>query len=314
MTLPPLSTQINVMVGLALASHFVFARFEPRLPESCLVYILVCIAYTCVQATSYHASLPDSIKTVLILSTTYNIVLGSSVATYRAFFHRASKFKGPLALTVSKLAWILTERAGKRPDKLDRLHDEYGDVVRIGPREISIRDPNALPAIYGVNLLPKGPWYNAIEPNCSPRSMSLLSAVDVAERKARRRVWDNAFSLKAIQSYHAFVDQSISATMVKLEALADAKSSVDVDMWTSLCTFDIAGQIGFSKSFGAVHKGAYPEPIQVMHQVTSLTSLIGCISWIAHLLVYLPSPVSPHIFRTATRQLQQLTNKFWNAA
>lgn len=32
---------------------------------------------------------------------------------------------------------------------MQKLHEKYGDIVRIGPRELSVNDPEALSAIYG---------------------------------------------------------------------------------------------------------------------------------------------------------------------
>ena len=56
---------------------------------------------------------------------------------------------GPfLARFTSLHRLIETYRAGYVGDYLTPLHDKYGDVVRIGPRSVSVADPAAIPTIY----------------------------------------------------------------------------------------------------------------------------------------------------------------------
>lgn len=37
----------------------------------------------------------------------------------------------------------------QRPYLMQELHKEYGDVVRFGPREISVNNPDDIASIYG---------------------------------------------------------------------------------------------------------------------------------------------------------------------
>lgn len=40
---------------------------------------------------------------------------------------------------------------GKAPEEYGKLHEHYVNVVRVGPNQISINDPSAIPQIYGVS-------------------------------------------------------------------------------------------------------------------------------------------------------------------
>jgi tryprostatin B 6-hydroxylase len=75
----------------------------------------------------------------------------------------------------------------------DRLHKKYGDIVRVGPNELTIIDPDAVAAIHGSNSkCIKSAWYDAI----GGENPSLQLTRDRAIHDRRRKVWDQAFSVK----------------------------------------------------------------------------------------------------------------------
>lgn len=48
--------------------------------------------------------------------------------------------------------WRFVDVLGRRPDiTQNKLHQKYGDVVRLGPNFLSFADPAAIKAIYGLN-------------------------------------------------------------------------------------------------------------------------------------------------------------------
>lgn len=58
---------------------------------------------------------------------------------------------GPFAAKFSNL-WRFVDVARGRPDiTLHKLHQKYGDYVRLGPNVVSVRNPDVLKTIYGIN-------------------------------------------------------------------------------------------------------------------------------------------------------------------
>lgn len=48
--------------------------------------------------------------------------------------------------------WRFVDVWNRRPEITHlKLHEKYGDVVRLGPNTLSLADPAALKAIYGLN-------------------------------------------------------------------------------------------------------------------------------------------------------------------
>ena len=68
------------------------------------------------------------------------------------FFNRGlNQFPGPILASLTDW-WRFFDVWGRRPDITHRkLHDKYGDFVRLGPNCLSVADPRALKTIYGLN-------------------------------------------------------------------------------------------------------------------------------------------------------------------
>ena len=61
------------------------------------------------------------------------------------------KYPGPFLASLTDW-WRFYDVWGRRPDiTQNRLHRQYGDIVRLGPNALSFADPKALKTIYGLN-------------------------------------------------------------------------------------------------------------------------------------------------------------------
>lgn len=123
---------------------------------------------------------------------------------YNVFLHPLARFPGPklFASSVLPICWLrLTGRSVKA---ITALHARYGQVVRIGPSELSYTDPKAWKHIYGSKYetsigeqMPKqGEFYDEIGAS-SGGSHSLFSEPDDAEHSRKRKIFGRAFSNKA---------------------------------------------------------------------------------------------------------------------
>ena len=70
-------------------------------------------------------------------------------AVYNLYFHPLRSFPGPVYGKVTGLWYISKIIQGNSFLELKRLHDQYGDVVRIAPNELSYNTADAWNAIYG---------------------------------------------------------------------------------------------------------------------------------------------------------------------
>jgi benzoate 4-monooxygenase len=86
---------------------------------------------------------------------------GSFYVFYFRCLHPLANYPGPLLASFTNL-WKVKELWKLHlPDTLVDLHDKYGDVVRVGPNQLSFRQGEALPRIYkGGRHLAKTSFYD----------------------------------------------------------------------------------------------------------------------------------------------------------
>jgi hypothetical protein len=123
--------------------------------------------------------------------------LFSSILVYRAFFHRLRRFPGPRLARLGSLHAVVQARNLGIFRRYRKLHQQYGDIVRVGPSELSIANPEAVKVIHPLRVShaapKKGPWYDQPYPR-----FSLQTTRDEHEHACLRRIWDKAFNTKGL--------------------------------------------------------------------------------------------------------------------
>lgn len=116
---------------------------------------------------------------------------------YRLYLHPLSSFPGPrlAAFTRGYAFYFDVVRHGAFLRQKNVLHDMYGDVVRVGPNELSFRDPRAYGDIYTHgSQFTKDPWF--YQSFGTPRSS--FGLINPKESKERRELLLPFFSRRAI--------------------------------------------------------------------------------------------------------------------
>lgn len=81
---------------------------------------------------------------------------------YYRWFHPLAGYPGPFLASVTNLWKVYQLSTLHLPETLERAHDKYGDVVRVGPNDLSFRTSSAYNVIYkGGRALPKTKFYDA---------------------------------------------------------------------------------------------------------------------------------------------------------
>lgn len=203
-----------------LAHQFFFKRVEVDTHPLLIALTFLGAPYAVkhVLSSYFQQYAQVTIRTSFFVVGCFLLSLWASMLLYRAFFHPLNKFPGPSPAKLSKL-WALTQTAktGLRWYQVDTsLHQRYGDYVRtglspqfsqkttwvlliwiVGPRELSITDPEAVSLIYGFTSKTfKGPFYDSMEESVS-------TTRDKVFHKQRRQVWDS--SLKSCEDFEPLI-------------------------------------------------------------------------------------------------------------
>jgi hypothetical protein len=187
----------SIATGVAL-HHLLFkyGEWDNSAPAVFGSYAAVFAVLNVMKSTGPVTEFQDS--DIYYLLACHILGLFSSIIVYRIYFHRLRKFPGPaLAGVTSWYANVLSAKKLHNFEVVDKLHRQYGDYVRVGPRELSITDPRALPFIYGpTSQTMKGPFYDGAQPY-----ISVHSTRNKKDHSRRRKGWDRAFSSKCMYTH-----------------------------------------------------------------------------------------------------------------
>ncbi|RYP33768.1 hypothetical protein DL767_004635 [Monosporascus sp. MG133] len=198
-----------------------------------------------------------------------------SMLVYRVLFHRLRRFPGPFAARLSNFYQAsLYWRTYRLDLEVQKLHQIYGDIVRIGPNELSINDPKALHAIHSSSSpCTKGPWYNVLHPCIA------LNVIRKHEYHAqRRKAWDRAFSAKALRGYQPHVAYYTDLLLKQIQSRAG--QPVNVADWFSFYAFDIMGSLSYSESFGMLRRGEKHPFMTTLHGSMKTIGLFSHLDWL----------------------------------
>ncbi|KAF2830934.1 cytochrome P450 [Ophiobolus disseminans] len=195
---------------------------------------------------------------VLILACLYPVAKW----IYNVVFHPLARFPGPLLWRASRLPYMRAAWGKHFPYEIRDLHDQYGDVVRVAPNELSFMDPRAWDDIYsntdGANaraFKKSEIWHG--NPDNGPSSVFITT--DFKEHSRIRRFMDPAFSERAVSQQEPIIQDYVSICIKKLQERMNDKAKVTVNIvdWFNFTLFDIIGDLSFGESFGCLDKCEY---------------------------------------------------------
>ncbi|KAK5631282.1 hypothetical protein RRF57_006996 [Xylaria bambusicola] len=187
-----------------------------------------------------------------------------AIATYiyNIYFHPLRRFPGPLIQRASRLPWAYLHATGVQAMATQKLHDQYGPVVRIGPNHLSFIDTKAWKDIYGHRVgnsahtseMSKAPeWVHAV------RSVptSIINA-DREEHSRFRRALSHGFSDTAMRGQEPEIVKYVDLLIKRLHEECDqGKKALNIEGWYNWTTFDVVGNLVFGQSFRCLENADY---------------------------------------------------------
>ncbi|KAH0499247.1 hypothetical protein TgHK011_006452 [Trichoderma gracile] len=181
------------------------------------------------------------------------LVASAAYVVYQCYFSPLASFPGPFAAKVSSLWRPYITSRGQWHRKLGELHRRYGSVVRIGPNQLSIGDPDAFRTIYRVSgAFVKSSSYAVLQ---GSRSFDLAGERSEKIHAAQRRLVARPYSMESVVHLEPQVDRLLDDLLVKFDAFALSPNPIDLGNWFQLFAFDVIGVVSFSKPFGFIDRG-----------------------------------------------------------
>ncbi|KAL1639131.1 hypothetical protein SLS58_008218 [Diplodia intermedia] len=226
------------------------------------------------------------------IANSFKLGLAASIFAYRLLFHRLRKFPGPKYAAASRFyAMYLACKNTQYSNEVEKMHKQYGDFVRIGPREISINRPAAVRLIYGPpSVCKKSPWYSQVTEDVTKCSINSTRVLEV--QRQRRRAWDRGFSIKALSSYEPRVKAKTDVLIRQLRARADSKTAVDATAWSMFFAFDVMGAVGLGRDFQTLEAGREHPTIRGIHDSMAAIGLLTPVPWLLRMAAAVPGAAS----------------------
>ncbi|KAI9642648.1 hypothetical protein NHQ30_008379 [Ciborinia camelliae] len=179
---------------------------------------------------------------------------------YNVYYHPLARFPGPKLWAISRIPFVRSMQSGDLVHCIHKMHEKYGNIVRLAPNEVSFIDAKACKDIYGQRTghkqFPKNPvWV----PPPSDRAPSILNANNDDHFRIRR-AWAYGFTDKALKAQEPLVKTHVDRLITRLhEQIDKSKGYTDLDLvkWYNFTTFDIIGDLAFGESFDCLEKTEY---------------------------------------------------------
>ena len=171
---------------------------------------------------------------------------------YNIFLSPLRSYPGPLLWRISRLPWDYHMYNGTLPASILKIHEQYGDAVRVAPDELSFTQPQAFKDIYshipGKEEFAKDYFAIPIPPNGIPH----IVGANKENHSRYRRLLAHGFSEKGLRDQEAHIRKHVDLLINRLGEKADDGETTDIVKWFNMTSFDIIGDLAFGESFNSL--------------------------------------------------------------
>lgn len=141
---------------------------------------------------------------------------------------------------------------------------------------------DGLPAVHGSgSKCIKDPWYDMLQ-----KDRSIHATRKPQLHQARRRIWDQGFGTKALQSYQERVNAKVQLLKQNIaQSVGEARNCTQLFLFFG---FDVMGDTAFGEGFGMLESNK-PHPIMdIMRSGIYILGRLSPVPWLITILASLP--------------------------
>ncbi|KAI0682151.1 high nitrogen upregulated cytochrome P450 monooxygenase 2 [Cerioporus squamosus] len=274
------------LVSLAVLVHHIFRTRETYRISAHAVLLLGPPTLLAVL-DGYLAGVIPTTKTLLSYLATFWTGLLASVIVYRISpFHPLWHYAGPFWCRTTKLWHAALATTGRQPTYLQRLHEKYGDVVRIGPNDLSIRDPSVISALMGSSGVGKGP--NFIGAMLTETNIPMVGIMDVDEHLRRRRAWNRGLGPAALKEYEHLI---VRRARQLVDRLGEQDGEVNIGKWLNYFSYDIMSDMTFGGGSELLQEGDKNNVWRVLEEGVVPATFMAQVPWLGLYVAHIPAAV-----------------------
>ncbi|KAH0592342.1 hypothetical protein MHUMG1_09955 [Metarhizium humberi] len=169
-------------------------------------------------------------------------------AVYELHFSRLSHIPGPKLAAFTRLYELYYDVVlrGKYTHKIAEMHSQYGPIIRVGPREVHINNPDFYETVYALRgKRNKDPWFTS---NFAvPKSSFGTLSHDV--HRSRRSLMAPYFSKARVQRIESTILAKVDKLVRRLEEFVHSQQPLRLDPVFSCLLVDIVSEYTNYKCF-----------------------------------------------------------------
>ncbi|XHF97869.1 hypothetical protein AWENTII_001444 [Aspergillus wentii] len=202
-----------------------------------------------------------------------------------------SSIPGPLCAKFSNIWRFLDVARGRHDVTLYKLHEQYGEYVRLGPNVVSVWNLDAVRVIYGIKSGFRKTNFYKVQQQLSKGkpTQTLFTTLDEDFHAAIKRPVSSAYSMSTLTEFEPFVDNTIQSLFRRLDEFADDGKVCDIATWLQYYAFDVIGELTFSKPLGFLEHGRDVEGIiAALEKTLDYAGKIGQMPWLDYIFIKNP--------------------------
>ncbi|KIS65755.1 Cytochrome P450 monooxygenase involved in Ustilagic Acid production [Mycosarcoma maydis] len=191
------------------------------------------------------------------LNALYAFLLYSAFLGYKSYFlHKTSRIPGPWHLHWTMLPALFYYVRGTQWRYVDKLHEKYGPLFRLGSRQIYVSDKDAIRQLLAKENLPKVNWYASLSRD--PKTAGMFTTVNKEYHRSRRRLMSPAFAVEFTRQLEPFLVDATTKLFEgyhqRVQKASDPFKPLLFNVYEDLAclAMDILGETAFGVSFNLV--------------------------------------------------------------
>jgi cytochrome P450 len=213
------------------------------------------------------------------------------VVVQRLFFHPLVKVPGPkiAAATLLYQTWYCFVGGSRFYIKIEKLHEQYGPVVRIGPNEVHLSDPDNYDKInrVGTKFSKDGAFYGAFgNPNSS------FTTASNQLHRLRRGGLNSFFSRKVVLQLEDIVHEKTELLAALVNEAFEKGGEVDIHHGLRAVSIDVVTDYAFGACYNLLKESDLGlKFFTLVHKIGPAAWIFRQWPWLKALAMAIPEPI-----------------------
>jgi cytochrome P450 len=154
--------------------------------------------------------------------------------------------------------------------------------MHAGPNEVVCFTADAFPVIHGPgSKCIKAPWYDMVQ-----KDRSIHATRQPKLHNDRRRIWDQGFGMKALQSYQTIINRQVEHLCQNVQRTGG--TVVNFTQLALFFGFDVMGDTAFGDAFGMLETNKAHPVVDIMRSGIFVLGRLTPIPWLVTILTSIP--------------------------